>query len=338
MERKGLALLCLFAIYQTTAASTYTIGKHRETKTTTTTNTPWVKTNPTQQASEPEVTPQEITTTTQTTEKNSNLLQQGIKTIKNILTPTTSQDTTDMIGGYGYEGMGVTGSGAGSVNVETGDIYMEHLVGDINALVTNVTTCDNNVSSGCGAGSVCNVTVGPCNVTTQKVNAAPTELSFTRYLASHQASIVTVQEMMESKTPKVIPLKLTAQNDYTMIIKYQSGGIRDISYMIMALPTETKRVNAIKNLPLGLATYLKGQSGTIIKIYKCPNPTKSSLWTEVSEQKIATSLSDKIALQSNIINVEIEGLGTLAITYRNMRNRNGEKVPAARVLYSHFIR
>jgi|GEM_PF-2462942 len=344
MEKKALKLLLLFALYHVSPLSSMRIGEHREQKTTTTT-TPWVpaKTPTTPQTTLEEYPEEETTTTTTETRGTTkpNILQQGIKTIKTILRPTSSSYDPYPTTSYGSDdyrtmGTGLGGGGAGSIGVETGDIYIKDVIRDISVLVTDVTSCDANVASGCGAGSVCNVTVGPCKVVTPKMNAAPTELSFTRYLSTHTPSIIMVNEAMEPKAPKVVPLQLTKRNDYTMIIEYKSGGIRDISYMFIALPTEMTRVNTIKNLPLGLANYLKTERGTIIKIYKSVG--KSSTWTEIAEQKVQASLSDKISAQSNIINVEIAGLGALAVTYRNLKNREGKKIATTRVVYSHFIR
>lgn len=323
MKKKYLKLLFLLTFYQGTSIPSITIGEHRKD----TEKTPWVNVTPSKKLIEETQTE----TTTKTTNKQ-NLLEKGITTVKNIKdvfssTKPAPYDTTSTTTAYDYDPTGLTG--AGSWSVQTGDIKIK----DVYGIKTEVITCGNDIVSGCGSGS-CNITIGPCSVT--PLNAAPIELSLSRYLSSHKPFITTIHEVMESNVPESIKLKLTKDNDYTMIIHYKSGGIRDISYMIVAFPTETERVNKIKNLPLGLASYLKKQNGTIIKIYK--SVAGSSIWTEISEQRVGISLSDKIATQANIGNIEISGLGSLIVVYRNLKNSAGMIIPTTRVRYSHFIK
>lgn len=103
--------------------------------------------------------------------------------------------------------------------------------------------------------------------------------------------------------------------------------------MFIALPTDKTYVDAIKNLPLGLARYLKQQDGTIIKVYRAS--TITSPWVEITEIKIDTSLNDKIAKRSNIINVEFTENGNLVLTYKNLKKHDNTIIPTTRVTYTN---
>jgi len=216
--------------------------------------------------------------------------------------------------------------GFGNINVKTGDIELKNLIRDINILTFDVTSCENSVVSSCGSGSVCNVTIGPCSIR-GSLNAAPSEIVFSRYLSQIDPYNITINQ------PNVaIPLiGLVQEHSYTTIIQCPFSA-RNVSYMLIALPTNPAQVDAITNLPLGLAKYLKRQKGTIIKVYRTTGT--SSTWTEITEIKIETELNDKIIKRSNIINVEITKNGDLVLTYKNLKKQDGKIIPTTRVTYT----
>jgi len=211
--------------------------------------------------------------------------------------------------------------GFGNLNIKTGNITF----GDISAFTTEINSCQNNVSSSCESGSVCNVTVGPCVVKTgQKLNAAPTEIDFSRFFVTTDPLVITVNK------PATIPLfNLDQTNNYTVIIQCPFSSV---AYMFIGLPTEKWKVDAIKNLPLGLAHYLKQKTGSFIKVYRAKG--ESAGWSEISEMRIGTSLDDDIIKRSNIINIEIIDSGDLVLTYRNLKRQDDSVIPTTRVIYA----
>jgi hypothetical protein len=179
---------------------------------------------------------------------------------------------------------------------------------------TEVTTCNQNVASTCKNVGSCNTTIGTCKYTQQQaeLNAAPSEISFERYLTANTHA----KTLVIPGNP--VPLELTKENNFTQVINVPD---KNISYMIMILPTNPSFVDRIKNLPKGLARYLKTETDDrdiIVKIYVLIG--NSTVWTEVLDQKIDVkyTIDGTLPIGHIIDKVKIGLDGSLMVTFYNV--------------------
>lgn len=218
-------------------------------------------------------------------------------------------------------------SGWGNFDIKTKDIWLENIKG----IDVQVNSCSNDIVSSCGAAASCNITIGPCFVrTSSQLNAAPNKISFSRYLAESNPYVINVNRP-DIITPLV---RLLATNSYTTIIQTSFTPDR-VRYMIIALPTNINKINAMQKLPLALTNYLKDQEGTFIKIYRTIGTTQT--WTEVAEIHISVDLTDTILDHSNIVEMEIIKNGDLALTIKDLKKKNKKQtISTTRIVYTRF--
>jgi len=225
-------------------------------------------------------------------------------------------------------------SSFGDIEIIGHDINMLRSIQDIDMLFLDG-GCPVEMDTNCPSGQVCAITIGPCKpIGMHKLNAAPSQLSFSRYLPTANPLRLTITKANE----QITLVGLTKEHHYTTVLQYQPSEGTKISYLFIALPTNPSQVDVIKNLPLGLANYLKKQSnitgGAIIKVYKSTNG--SSQWTEVATISVSAEINDQIAKNAKIDTVAITQNGDLVLTYKNLKKRDGKIIPTTRVTYTGF--